>query len=275
MVTAHPDDETFGMGGTIARYIAEGMEVYVVCATKGEAGEAEPALLAQYNSMADLREEEMRQAIQVLGIKEVFFLGYRDSGMAGSTDNENPCAFIRAPLERTGEEIATYIRKLRPTLLLTFDPMGGYGHPDHIHTYRSVMKALEIARDESRNISDLPPFYPQGIYCHTFPKKIMRIVIKLMPLFGKNPRKFGKNSDIDFVQIMDANFPINARIGYRKYSSIREKASACYQSQGGDRQSGYFITWLLRLFNSSEVFMQYYPKSSSRKVKRDLFAELI
>jgi len=274
VVTAHPDDETFGMGGTIAKYISEGSQVFVVCATKGEAGEADPALVRQYESMAALREAEMRCAMKELGVQEVFFLGYRDSGMQGSVDNTNPNAFIQAPLQETARKIAFYIRKLQPQLVLTFDPMGGYGHPDHIHTYQSVVRALEISTDEKIDIKGLKSFQPKGVYLHTFPRKMMRIVIKLMPLFGRDPTKFGKNEDIDFVEILQADYPIHARIRYKKVADIREKAAACYRSQGGDKQSGYFISWLLRFVNSSEVFMQFYPVPLGHRTKHDLFQGL-
>ncbi len=274
MITAHPDDETFGMGGTIAKYISEGCKVFVVCATKGEAGEADPALLKQYESMAALREAEMRCAMKELGVQEVFFLGYRDSGMPGSADNDHPEAFIQAPLQETARKIAFYIRKLQPQLVLTFDPMGGYGHPDHIHTYQSVVQALEFSADESIVLEGLEPFHPKGVYLHTFPRKMMRIVIKFMPLVGKDPTKFGKNRDINFVDILREDFPIHARIRYGKVARIRENAAACYRSQGGDSKSGYFISWLLRFVNSNEVFMQFYPTPTANSKKHDLFQGL-
>lgn len=271
LVTAHPDDETFGMGGTIAKYQAEGVDISVVCATKGEVGEADAELLMQYDSMADLRVAEMRNALQILGVHEYYFLGYRDSGMPGSPDNNHPQAFIQAPLEQTGMDIAYYIRKIRPAVVLTSDPMGGYGHPDHIHAYRSTERALELAADERIHIEGMSAFHPAGVYLHTFPRKFMRLVVKLMPLAGKDPTKFGKNGDINFVEVMEADFPINVRIHYGKYAVLREKASACYRSQGGDRQSGFFIAWLERLISSSEVYMQYFPQPSARRIKKDLF----
>ena len=274
VITAHPDDETFGMGGTIAKYAAEGCHIFVVCATRGEAGEADPALLSQYESMAALRESELWSAVKVLGVEQLTFLEYRDSGMPGSADNDHPQAFIRAPLTETATKIATLIRKLQPQIILTFDPMGGYGHPDHIHTYRSVVLALQLSADEKIDLNGLAPFHPLGVYLHTFPRKMMRIVIKLMPLFGKDPTKFGKNGDIDFTAILQEDFPIHARIRYGNVARIREKAAACYRSQGGDKQSGYFLSWLLRFVNSNEDFMQYYPTPTGIRKKHDLFQGL-
>ncbi|MGV8026932.1 MAG: PIG-L family deacetylase [Anaerolineaceae bacterium] len=273
LVTAHPDDETFGMGGTIAKYQAEGVAISVICATKGEVGEADADLLAKYDSMADLRVAEMRCAMQVLGVSDYHFLGYRDSGMPGSPENNHPQAFIQAPLEKTGLDIAFYLRKIRPNVVLTSDPMGGYGHPDHIHAYQSVVKALELAADPDIQIEGLEPFHPEGIFLQTFPRGFMRVVVKLMPLFGKDPTKFGKNGDINFVEIMQADFPIHVRIHYGKYTVIREKASACYRSQGGDQQSGFFISWLERLFSSTEGYMQYYPEPQISRIRNDFFTK--
>ncbi len=274
VVTAHPDDETFGMGGTIAKYRAEGHKISVVCATKGEVGEADAALLAQYDSMADLRVAEMECALKILGVCDYYFLGYRDSGMAGSPENEHLQAFIQAPLEKTGMDIAYYIRKIRPAIVLTSDPLGGYGHPDHIHVYRSVVKALELAADKSIEIEGMPPFLPEGVFLQTFSRKFMRWVVKLMPLFRKDPTKFGKNGDINFVEILQTEFPMDVRIHYKKYAAIREKASACYRSQGGDQQSGFFVTWLERLFSATEDYMQYYPSPQTHRVRKDFFTSL-
>jgi N-acetyl-1-D-myo-inositol-2-amino-2-deoxy-alpha-D-glucopyranoside deacetylase len=86
-VLAHPDDESFGMGGTLALYAARGVEVHLVCATRGEVGEVAPELLNRFESIAELRESELRCAAGNLGLAGVHFLGYRDSGMSGSPDN--------------------------------------------------------------------------------------------------------------------------------------------------------------------------------------------
>ena len=92
-----------------------------------------------------------------------------------------------------------------------------------------------------------------------------------MPLFGKDPARFGKNKDIDLSAITSVNFPIHAKINYRKYAAQRSQASACHASQGGDRQSGYFLAWIMRMLSSVEFYMRGYPENSSRKIVKDLF----
>ena len=103
VVTAHPDDETFGMGGTLAFYGQQGAEIHLVCATRGEAGEVPDGMLKEDQSIGELREGELRCAAEILGICEVHFLDYRDSGMEGSDDNSHPNALMNAPVEAVAE----------------------------------------------------------------------------------------------------------------------------------------------------------------------------
>jgi LmbE family N-acetylglucosaminyl deacetylase len=99
-VFAHPDDETFGPGSVLARYAHEGVDVMVVCTTRGEVGEIAPGSEATPETLGEVREGELRRAAGVLGVKEVISMGYRDSGMPGSGDNRHPQAFINARKRR-------------------------------------------------------------------------------------------------------------------------------------------------------------------------------
>src|SRR5262245_41936545 len=105
MVYAHPDDETFGHGGTIARYASAGVAVHYACATRGEVGGVAPELLEGYTDVAALRTAELECAARTLGMAAVHFLGYRDSGMAGSPDNQHPAALVQAPVERVAGQV--------------------------------------------------------------------------------------------------------------------------------------------------------------------------
>lgn len=271
VVLAHPDDETFGMGGTLAHYARQGVEVHLVCATRGEVGEVEPERLQGFDSIGDLREHELCCAADVLGLRKVHFLGYRDSGMPGTADNQNPQALVQAPVEQVAAQVAAYMRELQPQVVLTFDPVGGYMHPDHIAIHNATVMAFEMAGDPQAKGQTLPPFRPQKLYFHTMPHGFMKLAVKLMPLFGKDPSKFGKNEDIDLTAVLAHEFPTNARIDYKKVARIREEASACHASQGGDRSSGYLVTWLLRQINSSETFMRSVPPPVNGHVEKDLF----
>ncbi|HUV15476.1 MAG TPA: PIG-L family deacetylase [Pelolinea sp.] len=271
-VVAHPDDETFGMGGTLAYYANSGVDVHLICATRGEVGEVASEMLVGYKSVGDLREHELCCAADELGLKEVHFLGYRDSGMQGSPENQHKNALVQAPVNKVAREIAHLIRQIKPQVVVTFDPIGGYMHPDHISVHNATVVAFEITRDEKIETGNLHLHQPQKLYFHIFPRGFFRLVVKLMPLFGKDPSRFGKNGDINLAAIMKNDFPINAKINYRKVSDKRDRASACHASQGGDRQSGYIVTWLLRLFSSHESFMRAFPPSENRRIEKDLFA---
>jgi len=270
-VLAHPDDETFGMGGTLAYYASIGMDVHLICATRGEAGEVDPAMMEGFASVGELREHELRCAAKELGLRQIHFLNYRDSGMLGSPQNKHKNSLIQAPVEEVARQVAALMRQIRPQVVLTFDPLGGYKHPDHIAVHRATVKAFEMAGDEKVKLGDLLPYQPQKLYFHIMPHGLMKTIVKLMPFVGMDPKKFGRNNDIDLTSIMEQNFPIHAKINYRQVANKRKKASACYKSQGGDQQSGYLVSWLTRLISVNEHFFRAYPPQEDGNIERDLF----
>jgi len=143
---AHPDDESFASGGTLARYAAEGVRVVLVCATRGEAGIVhDEEMKVPPEEMGRVREEELRCACRVLGVQELHFLGYRDSGMGGSPDNNHPQAFCRAEPAEVVERLLTLFRRFCPQVVITFGPDGGYGHPDHVAIHRHATAAWREA----------------------------------------------------------------------------------------------------------------------------------
>ena len=272
-VLAHPDDESFGMGGTLALYAERGADVYLVCATRGEVGEVAPEMLKGFNSIAELRESELRCAADILGLKGVFFLDYRDSGMPGSPDNQHPQALAAQPLEEVAANVVCYIRELRPQVVLTFDPIGGYRHPDHIAIQRATVLAFEQAANPAFGPGSRPPFTPQRLYFHTFPKGLLKLGMKILPLLGKDPHKFGSNGDIDMAAIAEVDFPTNARINIHSVLQKKEQAGACHASQGGGRMGGGGVSFIMRLFSGTENFMRAYPPvGPGEKVAKDLFA---
>jgi len=149
-IYAHPDDETFGVGGTMAHYAERGMPVTMVCATRGEVGEIAPGTGATPETLGQFREQELRDAMAILGVHDVRFLDYRDSGMAGTPENNDPRAFVNAPAETVIEQFVRVIRERRPEAIATWDPSGGYGHPDHIAVHRHATAAFHAAADPSQ-----------------------------------------------------------------------------------------------------------------------------
>lgn len=271
-VLAHPDDESFGLGGTLAYYARRGCDVYLVCATRGEAGVMDPEHLGNFNTTAEKREAELRCAAQILALKEVFFLDYRDSGMPGSEDNHHPDAQISHPVEEVAGKVVKFIREIRPDIVLTFDPIGGYRHPDHIHIQKATTLAFEKAADASFYPQAGSPFKPLTLYYHLFPREFLRWVTRLMPFWGMDPRKWGRNKDIDLKSLVDVEFPIHARIDISTVIQAKRDAGACHASQGGIQMRHGLMGLMNRLFGHYESYMRAYPPVNGRHhVTNDLF----
>ena len=274
-VLAHPDDESFGMGGTLALYASRGVDVHLICATRGEVGDVASEMLTGFDSIAELRESELRCAAGNLGLAGVHFLNYRDSGMSGSADNNHPQALAAQPLDQVAADVARYIRELKPQVVLTFDPIGGYRHPDHIAIQMATVRAFEQSANPDFAAGNSEPYSPKRLYFHVFPKGFLRLGVKLLPLIGKNPHKFGTNGDIDISAIAGVDFPVNARIDIRSVLDKKEKAGACHASQGGGRMGGSLIGTFMRWFNGSEAFMRFYPPVKlGEKISNDIFESL-
>ncbi len=269
---AHPDDETFGMGGTLALYARRGVQVQLVCATRGDVGDVDNELMQGFSSVAERRESELRCAAGILGLSGVYFLGYRDSGMPGSEDNHNPNALAAQPVDEVAAKVVNYMRSLRPQIVVTHDPIGGYKHPDHIAMHRATVRAFELTADPSYP-SDLPPFKPQKLYYQTMPKALIRWAVRIAPLLRMDAHHFGRNHDIDLASLVEeGDFPTHARINCRSVSAIRDEASACHISQGGGvigRKNP--LSLLRRYFGSTESFMRAYPVPENGLRERDLF----
>lgn len=269
-VLAHPDDETFGTGGSLAYYAGQGVEVHLVCATRGEVGEVDPELLGDFNSVGELREHELRCAAGHLGLTGVHFLDYRDSGMAGSPENHHPQALAAADQQKVVGDIVHYIRLLKPQVVITFDPIGGYMHPDHIAIHKAADEAFYAAADPAQYPSGLPAWKAQKLYYHTFPRGFLRTTVWLMKLTGRDPSRFGKNQDIDLTKISEAKFPIHAAVDYRHVLEKKKQAVACHASQGGMRITSGFLDKLRKVFGISDQYMRAYPPPSGRR-EHDLF----
>jgi LmbE family N-acetylglucosaminyl deacetylase len=271
-ILAHPDDESFGMGGTLAHYARKGDNVYLVCATRGEAGVMDPEHLGNFKTTADKREAELRCAAQTLGLKEVFFLDYRDSGMPGTPENKHLNAQINHSVEEVAGKVVKYIRELKPEIVLTFDPIGGYRHPDHIHIQKAATLAFEKADDASFYPEAGSPYKPLALYYHLFPREFLKWATRLMPLLGMDPRKWGHNKDIDLKSLVDIEFPTHARIDIRDVVEIKREAGACHASQGGITMRRGLMGIASRALEKHEDYMRAYPPTNGKtKVVHDLF----
>jgi LmbE family N-acetylglucosaminyl deacetylase len=142
---AHPDDEAIGTGGAIAKAVKDGHRVVLVTATRGEHGEYPEGFLAAGETLAERREQEMADAVTVLGIDRHVFLGYVDSGMMGTPENDAPESFWQADLEEAAQRLAGILSEEHADVLTVYDENGIYGHPDHIKVFQVGVRAAEIA----------------------------------------------------------------------------------------------------------------------------------
>ncbi|HVO41848.1 MAG TPA: PIG-L family deacetylase, partial [Aggregatilineales bacterium] len=170
---AHPDDEQ-GATGTLRQCIEQGIRTALLCATRGEAGEISDPGLAVPETLGQVRELELRRALDVIGVPNLYFLDYRDSGMDGTPENRDPRAFINADPDEAIGRIVKVIRAFKPTLMLTFDESGIYGHPDHLAIHRWTTAAFEAAGDPSRYVEVGAPFRPARLYYQPIPRRVFQ-----------------------------------------------------------------------------------------------------
>jgi LmbE family N-acetylglucosaminyl deacetylase len=268
---AHPDDEAFGMGGAIAYYVQRGVDVYLICSTNGDVGTVDDLLLEEFESVGDLRLEELRCAAETLGIKEVITFGYRDSGMMGSPDNQHPDSLWSADEDVVVERIVREIRRIRPQVVVTFDPYGGYGHPDHIYMHRATTRAFHEAGDPAK-YPDLEPYQPAKLYYSTFPRLPLRMMIWSTRLHGEDPRRMGKNHDLDMQAALDNTLPTHARIDVGSYQAAWDAAAGCHASQQSLGQTNRVYDRLRRYIFRHQDFTRAWPKPQrSWRRERDLF----
>ncbi len=270
---AHPDDESFGLGAAIPKWIDDGVDVYLICATNGESGNVPAELRGKFGSVAELRLSELECARQYLKFKEVFMLGYRDSGMTGSATISHPecLAYLweHAP-ERVAGDVLAILRRVQPQVVITFNRYGGYGHPDHIAIQRATARAFEALQ----NGVEAGAYRPQKLYYASYPKLMMRLRVWRARLQGKDPRRMGRNGDVDSVKTMENVEPAHARIPIAEYLDVWEQASRCHASQGGGRMSRTSRLWR-RLLYGKQGFTRAYPKPARNRVDEDdLFANV-
>jgi LmbE family N-acetylglucosaminyl deacetylase len=272
---AHPDDESFGPAGTIAHYASDGVAVHYACATRGEVGHAAPELLTGYNSVAELRVNELACAARHLGLTGLHLLGYQDSGMENTPENHNPACLFQAPMEEVVARITRLIREIRPQVVITFDPTGGYFHPDHVKMHQATTLAFHAAGDPERFPGQLdeglPAYKPQKLYYTVFPQRLVKVLVKILPLFGQDPAAMGQNKDVNFKRLVDVQQAVTTRIPIASSFKASQQASLCYASQLSGGDSRFFALarrWMVRF----DLYARAFPPFEGGQVERDLFA---
>jgi N-acetyl-1-D-myo-inositol-2-amino-2-deoxy-alpha-D-glucopyranoside deacetylase len=180
-VHAHPDDETIGTGGTMAKAVADGHRVVLVTCTRGEQGEIvvkDMDTPDNHRRLGEIRAGELEAAMDVLGVTEWENLGYRDSDMMGRAGNDDPRSFWQADLDDAARRLAWLIRRYRPDVVTTYNAYGGYGHPDHIRVHDVAVLAVPRAGDAAwypeQLAGELEPWAPAKFYEQATPESVRR-----------------------------------------------------------------------------------------------------
>ena len=213
-------------GGVIQKAHAEGRRVVLVTSTRGEVGEIHNMDEAENRPrLAEVRTAELAAATRILGVDRQAFLDYRDSGMAGTADNENPASSHQAPLGEAAERLAAIIREERPEVVVTYDPTGTYFHPDHIKAHQVTTAALDLLEKEG--------WRPRKFYWHAFPRSGLKAWAELSarpPEPGQEappePPSFPPNMGVPDEQITTV-------VDVRPYVEGKLAAFRAHRSQNG------------------------------------------
>ena len=230
-VFAHPDDEGFGFGGSLAMLAARGASITLVCATNGDVGEISDPSLATPENLDQVRQEELRQAMKVTGVQDVRFLGYRDSGMDGTPDNDHPNSLHQAPPDEVVAKLVEVIREVRPEVVFTHDPTGGYGHPDHVTVHQRTARAFEAAGDadvlKERISGNHPLWTPSFLYYVCFPRRNFRRMWQRMVELGIDPPFASLEAD----KIGSPDEAVTTTIDVSLYVKTKRASLACHRTQ--------------------------------------------
>ena len=228
VVHAHPDDESISTGGVLAKYSANGFRTVLAYCTRGEAGDIlNPDFVYPKPGMSitDIRAIELTNALKVLDVKSVHFLGYRDSGMAGTPENNHPLAFAQADEQEAADRLIKIIRRVRPHVVVTYNEKGTYLHPDHIMANRVTLRAFHTSGDRGYNAGQgLAPWQPTKLYYTAIPLERIRRMHEILVKQGEEP-------GFDPEVLGTPEEKISATIDVRKFLSRKLEALNCHQSQ--------------------------------------------
>jgi N-acetyl-1-D-myo-inositol-2-amino-2-deoxy-alpha-D-glucopyranoside deacetylase len=270
LVHAHPDDESINNGATMARYAAEGVQVTLVTCTLGEEGEVIPAELAHLappltsdvpqpgapapqppaadggiTPLARHRMGELADAMRELGVTDHRLLGgpgrYRDSGMMGLSTNSRPGSFWQAPLDEAALHLVRVVREVRPQVIVTYDPDGGYGHPDHIKAHRVAMRAAELSAEEGFAPEAGEPHRPARVYWNCVPRSVVEEGFARLRAQSPSPYEvFAEPEDVP--GLLDEGVPPDVVVDGSAYAEAKAAAMSAHATQITVHEGGFALS---------------------------------
>ncbi len=269
---AHPDDEQV-MSGVFAKSAAEGIKTGLLCATRGEYGEISDPSLATPDNLGKVRENELRAAGAVLGIKYLYFLDYKDSGWFDKPENSAADSLNMAETGKATGKVVEVIRAFKPTVIVTFDPTGGYGHLDHVKIYQLAMRAFSEAADPQKYTEAGEPWQAERIYFSSFPRSQMARFTEIM----QEQEVESSFSALDFSKLGLADDQITNVIDVREWVPTKEKSLSCHRTQmAPDSPFSRLPKEVLMELRSKEHYglAEGTPLPDTEEARGDLFAGL-
>jgi LmbE family N-acetylglucosaminyl deacetylase len=259
-ILAHPDDESLGNGGTLAKYAAEGVEIYLVTATRGERGwQGEASANPGEAALGAIREAELHAAVQALGIREVHFLDYID----GDLDRADPAEAIA--------KIVTHLRRVKPHVVLTFGPAGAYGHPDHIAISQLTTAACVAAADASyADLGGHAQHRVAKLYYMTISRALAEAYVAV---FGDIVMQI---DGVDRHVVIDDDWAITTWLDTSAYEDTVWKAVFCHTSQlpAYSRLEQVPEQYRKIIWSEETFYRAFSLVNGGRKIERDLFEGL-
>ncbi len=260
-VHAHPDDEASSTGGILARYAAEGVRTVLVTCTNGELGDSGSVKPGEEGhdreDVVAARMAELRESCRLLGVTHSETLGYQDSGMMGWESNDAPGSFWSTPVAEAAAPLADLIRRYQPDVVVTYDPNGFYGHPDHIQAHRITVAALAASGSDAK------------VYWTTVRRSGFARFGELMAQAGMEPPV----GDLPDLGVQDDE--VGASVDCRAYAEAKFAALKAHASQA---ENIFFLSLPLPVFTAAmgvEEFIRVHPpRATGEPVETDLFAGL-
>jgi LmbE family N-acetylglucosaminyl deacetylase len=270
-IFAHPDDESFGFAGALARATMTDHPAAIVCATRGEAGEIAAGVDATPENLGQVRERELRTACAAVGVTDVSFLDYVDGHLAEAD-----------PDEAVGR-VVFHLRRFRPAVVVTFAPNGGYGHPDHVAIHHFTLAAVAAAADPARYpeqiTAGLQPHRVRKVYYNGFPRERM---LAMREEARKQGSDFIPGGNAATIPVEEMGTPMREittwiRLGDAEFEAKRRSMLAHASQLPADGPFAQATPDQLREFMGTESLVLVPPPVSDRAYptpERDVFAGL-